>query len=92
MTVILNLKLVTISEYHIKKTFCAKVYTLKWFNEVIAVRKVENTVPWTCIIEDLNGKTFLERFMKKNQISRRMMKKNQISNQIKFRIGSFLSK
>lgn len=92
MTVILNLKLVTISKYRIKKKNCAKVYTLNWFNEVIAVRKVENTVPWTCIIEELNGKTFLERFMKKNQISRRMMKKNQISNQIKSRIGSLLSK
>ena len=30
------------------------------------IKKDKNTVPWAYVTEDLNGKAFLERFMKKN--------------------------
>ena len=49
-----------------KKIF-AKGYTwsiLVWRNFVI--KKVENTVPWTYIINNLNGEKIIETFMKKN--------------------------
>ena len=67
-----------------KKIF-AKGYTwnmLVWRNFVI--KKVKNTVPWTYIINDLNGEKFIETFMKKN-----CKKKNKKKE---FRIEKYLRK
>ena len=36
---------VRISKY---KNIFAKGYTLNWSEEVFAIKKVKNTVPWTC--------------------------------------------
>ena len=33
----------------------AKGYTPNWSKEVFVVNKVQNTVPWTYLIHDLNG-------------------------------------
>ena len=41
---------VRISKY---KTIFAKGHTLDWLKEVFLVRKIKNTVPWTCVINDL---------------------------------------
>ena len=41
-----------------------------WSEEVFVIKKVKNTVPWTYVINDLNG----EHFMKKNY--KRQIKKN----------------
>ena len=43
---------VGISKY--KKDF-AKGYTPNWPEEVFFISKIENTVPWTYLIKDLNG-------------------------------------
>ena len=43
---------VRISKY--KNTF-AKGYLPSWSEEVFVVNKVQNTVPWTYLINDLNG-------------------------------------
>ena len=42
--------------YHttIKNVF-AKGYTPNWSEEIFVVEKIKNTVPWTYIINDLNG-------------------------------------
>ena len=57
---------VRISKY--KNNF-AKGYTPNWFEEVFVIRKVENTVPWTYFINDLNGEeitgTFYEKELQK---------------------------
>ena len=37
------------------KNFFAKDYTPNWFEEVFVIKKSENVVPWTCVIEHLNG-------------------------------------
>ena len=37
-----------------KNTF-AKGYTPNWCEEVFVTEKVKNTVPWTYVINDLNG-------------------------------------
>ena len=37
-----------------KNTF-AKGYTPNWCEEVFVIEKVKNTVPWTYVINDLNG-------------------------------------
>ena len=44
---------VRISKY---KNFFSKGYTLNWSEEVFVIKKVKNTVPWTYVISDLNGK------------------------------------
>ena len=32
-----------------------KGYTPNWSEEVFVIKKVKNTVPWTYVINDLNG-------------------------------------
>ena len=43
---------VRISKY---KNIIAKGYTSNWSEEVFAINKIKNTVPWTYVISDLNG-------------------------------------
>ena len=33
----------------------AKGYTSNWFQKAFVIKKVKNTVPWTYVIENLNG-------------------------------------
>ena len=54
---------VIISKY---KNIFAKGYTSNWSKEVFIVKKVKNTVPWTYVINDLNGEEILGSFMKKS--------------------------
>ena len=57
---------VRISKY--KNNF-AKGYTPNWSEEVFVIKKVKNTVPWTYVINDLNGEekigTFYEKELQK---------------------------
>ena len=57
---------VRISKY---KNFFSKVYTPNWSEEVFVVKKIKNTVPWTYVIDDLNGEeitgTFYEKELQK---------------------------
>ena len=41
-----------ISKY---KNIFAKGYTLNWSEEVFVANKIKYTVPWTYVINDLNG-------------------------------------
>ena len=36
-----------------------KGYTLNWFEKVLVIKEVKNTVRWTYFINDLNGQYFL---------------------------------
>ena len=51
------------------KKFFTKGYTQNWSEEVFAVSKIKNTVPWTYVISDLNGEnidgTFYEKELQK---------------------------
>ena len=51
-----NLKLMILSEYQNTKNIFAKGYTQNWSGEVFIISKIENTIPWTYVISDLNGK------------------------------------
>ena len=63
---------VRISKY---KNILAKGYAANWSEEFFVIKEVKNTVPWTCVINDLNGEELLlEYFMKKN--FKRLMNKN----------------
>ena len=59
---------VRISKY---KNIFAKGYTQNWSEEVLVVSKIKNTVPWTYVISDLNGKpitgSFYEIELQKNK-------------------------
>ena len=46
------------------KNISVKGYTPNWSEEVFAI-KVENTVPWTYVINDLNGEEITGTFYKK---------------------------
>ena len=53
---------VRISKY---KTIFAKSHTPNWSEEVFVVNKVQNTVPWTYLITDLNDEEIKDSFYKK---------------------------
>ena len=65
---------VRISKY---RNIFAKGYTPNWSEEVFVIKKVKNTVPWTYVINDLNGDEIIGTFMKKNY-KRRIQKRNVI--------------
>ena len=54
----------------LKKNIFAKGYTPNWSEEAFVIKKdknkkVKNTVPWTYIINDLNGEEIIGRFYEK---------------------------
>ena len=57
---------VRISKY---KNIFAKGYTPNWSEEIFVIKKIKNTVPWTYVINDLNGEeitgTFYEKELQK---------------------------
>ena len=71
---------VRISKY---KYIFAKGYTPNWSEEVFVVSKIKNTVPWTYIINDLNGKEIIATFYEKEL---------QKTNQKEFRIEKVIKR
>ena len=71
---------VRISKY---KIIFATGYTPNWSEEVLVIKKVKNTVPWTYIINDLNGEEIIGRFYEKEL---------QKTNQKEFRIEKVIRK
>ena len=53
---------VRISKY---RNIFAKGYTPNWSEEVFIVNKIKKTVPWTYVINDLNGEEIIGTFYKK---------------------------
>ena len=53
---------VRISKY---KNVFAKGYTPNWSKEVFVINKVQNTVPWTYLINDLSGEEIMGSFYEK---------------------------
>ena len=53
---------VRISKY---KNIFAKGYAPNWSEEVFVVSKIRNTVPWTYIVNDLNGEKITGSFYKR---------------------------
>ena len=54
-----------------------------WSKEVIVKTKIENTVPWTCVINDKNGEKIVGTFYEKEL---------QKTNQKEFRIEKVIRK
>ena len=53
---------VRISKY---KSIFAKGYVPNWSEKVFVIRKVKNTIPWTYVINDLNGEEIVGTFYEK---------------------------
>ena len=71
---------VRISKY---KNIFAKGYTPNWSEEVFVVSKIKNTVPWTYVINDLNGEEIIGTFYGKEL---------QKTNQKEFRIKKVIKR
>ena len=70
---------VRISKY---KNIFAKGYAPNWLEEAF-VSKIKNTVPWTCVVSDLNGEEITGNFYEKEL---------QKTSQEKFRIEKALKR
>ena len=44
------------------KNIFAKGYTPNWSEEIFVIKKIKNTVPWTYVINDLNGEEIIGTF------------------------------
>ena len=71
---------VRISKY---KNIFPKQYTPNWSEEVFISSKIKNTVPWTYVINDLNGEEIIGTFYE-NEL--------QKTNQKEFRMEKVLKK
>ena len=65
---------VRISKY--KKLF-AKGYTPNWSEEIFVIKRIKNTVPWTYVINDINGEEIVGTFYEKE-----LQKRNQEESRI----------
>ena len=65
------------------KIFFAKGYILKCSEEVFVVGKIKNTVPWTYVINDLNGEEIIGTFYEKE---------SQRTNQKEFRLEKVIKR
>ena len=78
---------VRISKY---KNIFGKEYTPNWSEEVFVIKKVKNTVPWTCIINDLNGKEIIGTFYGK-QLQKTNQQEFRIEKVIKKKVMNYIS-
>ena len=65
------------------KNIFAKGYTPSWSEEVFVIKKVKDTVPWSYVINDLNGDEIIGTFYEK---------KLQTTNQQEFRIEKVIKR
>ena len=68
---------VRISKY---KNIFAKGYAPNWSEEVFVIKKVKNTIPWTYVIDDLNGEEITGTFI---LYEKELQKKSQEEFRIK---------
>ena len=54
--------IVRVSKY---KNIFTKSFVPNWSEEIFAINKVKNTVPWTYVISDLKGEGIVGRFCEK---------------------------
>ena len=64
------------------KNIFAKGYTPNWSEEVFVVNKIQNTVPWTYLINDLDGEEIKDSFYEK-QVQKTDQKEFRIEKVIK---------
>ena len=80
--------IVRISKY---KFFFAKSYTPNWSEQDFVIKKVKNTVPWTYVINDLNGGKIVEIFSE-NKLQKTNKKEFRMEKVIKRKCDKFYVK
>ena len=70
---------VRISKY---KNIFAKVYMPNWSEEIFIIKTIKNTVPWTYILNDLNGKEIMGTFYE-NELQKTKQNEFRIEKVIK---------
>ena len=78
---------VRISKY---KNIFAKGYTPNWSEEVFIVNKVQSTVPWTYLINGLNGAEFKGSFYEK-ELQKTNQKEFRIEKRLKRKVINYMS-
>ena len=73
-----NRRIMLLSKCTVIKMSLKKGDTPNWSEEVFVIKKVKNIVPWTYVINDLNGEEIVGTFYEKEL---------QKTNQKEFRIG-----
>ena len=76
-------KIVHIVRISKHKNIFAKFYVLNWSEEVFVIKKVIKTLPWTCVISELNGEEIVVMFYEKEF---------QKPNQKEFRVEKVIKK
>ena len=84
----LNLKLVIMLEFQNIKT---KAYTPNWSQEVFAINKIKNIVPWTYVINDLNGEEITGSFYEKKLQKTEKKKDLEQQKYLKERVIDYMS-
>ena len=70
---------VRISKY---KNIFAKGYMPNWSEEIFIIKKVKNTVPWTYVLNDLNGEKIIGTFYE-NELQKTNQKELRIEKVLK---------
>ena len=78
---------VRISKY---KNIFAKGYTTNWSEEVFVIKKVKNTVPWTYVINDLNGDETTGTFHEK-ELQKTNQQEFRIEKVVKRKVINYMS-
>ena len=74
---------VRISKY---KNVFAKGHMTNWSEEIFIIKKIKNTVPWTYVINDLNGEVIIGTFYEK-ELQKTDEKEFRIENVLKKKVG-----
>ena len=59
------------------KNILAKVYIPNWSKEIFVIKKVNNTVVWTCVISDVKGEKVKGTFYNSKNSKKKKKKKKQ---------------
>ena len=67
----------------------AKGYIPNWSEEIFVVSKIKNTVPWTYVINDLNGEQIIGTFYEK-ELQAQINKNLELKRWLKERVINYM--
>ena len=83
-----NPKFVRISKY---KNIFTKGYVPNWSEEIFIIKEIKNTVPWTYVINDLNGEEIIGTFYE-NELQKTDQKEFRIEKVLKKKVDKLCVK
>ena len=67
------------------KNIFARSYTPNWSEEIFVIKKVKNTVPWTCVINDLNREEIIGTLYEKEFRVKKVIKRKRDKLYVKWK-------